>query len=259
MSDNMPNTIRRQDLFRVFLRSFFVQSVWNYRSLISIGFGICLIPIVKRLYSDHEQRQAFMDRHLQYFNAHPYMASYALGVSIRLEEACAAGDDSARHKLARVKNVMISVLGAMGDRLFWLTIKPFSMIIGVMALLWIPTTGGKVAALMVTFLIYNVPHLYMRYQGIFKGYEYGMEIQKYLNRDRFRNLQHGYLVAGVVAFIILLGGIFWKMAGSGYASVLAFMLSGLLASILFNVSKNFYLTAFLTFAMAIFAGVWLIN
>ena len=53
--------IQYWDIFRVFLRSFFVQSVWNYRSLISAGFGICLFPIVKRLYTDPISRKAFLD------------------------------------------------------------------------------------------------------------------------------------------------------------------------------------------------------
>ena len=133
------NKIRSLDIFRVFLRSFFVQSVWNYRSLISAGFGICLFPIVKRLYKDQASQKAFLDRHLKFFNAHPYMVSYALGVSIHLEEAFASGDESAGKKLDRIKELLTGILGAVGDKLFWSTIKPFSLIMGMAALMYTNT------------------------------------------------------------------------------------------------------------------------
>ena len=49
------------------------------------------------------------------------MASYALGVSIHLEEAYASGDESAGKKIDRVKELLVSILGAVGDKLFWST------------------------------------------------------------------------------------------------------------------------------------------
>jgi len=143
--------IRRIDIFRVFLRSFFVQSVWNYRSLISAGFGICLIPIVNRLYEDPKAKKAFLNRHLKFFNAHPYMASYALGVSIKLEEDFAAGDAEASQKLERLKKMLVSILGAVGDKLFWSVIKPFSLMVGVLLLYTFQSIPLKIAALFAMF------------------------------------------------------------------------------------------------------------
>lgn len=247
--------IRKWDIFRVFIRSFFMQSVWNYRSLISVGFGVCLIPIVKRLYSDVQSRKDFMGRHFKFFNAHPYMASYALGVSIRMEEAFAAGESGACEKLERIKNLLISILGAVGDNLFWFSIRPFSLLIGVSVLYLLEPAGYGALALAGTFLIYNVPHFYLRYKGILEGYEYGEEIYKCFSKRRFNFLRLVYIWAGVSVFLLFFGIFLIKI------SVENFLYLGLLAGacliygISFRFTRNFYFSVALTLILNIIAGI----
>lgn len=232
-----------------------MQSVWNYRSLISVGFGVCLIPIVKRLYSDAQSRKDFMGRHFKFFNAHPYMASYALGVSIRMEEAFAAGDSSACEKLDRIKNLLISILGAVGDNLFWFSIRPFSLLIGVSVLYILEPTGYGALALAGTFLIYNIPHLYLRYKGILEGYEYGEEIYKSFTRQRFSFLRLVYIWVGVCVFLLFLAIFVIKM------STVNFLYLGIVAGaclaygISFRFTKNFYFSVALTLILNIIAGI----
>ncbi len=55
---------------------------------------------------------SFLKRHLGFFNAHPFFASYALGAISRLEE-----DNPGNHELVdRFKNALIGPLGAIGDQ-----------------------------------------------------------------------------------------------------------------------------------------------
>jgi len=246
--------IRKWDIFRVFLRSFFMQSVWNYRSLISVGFGVCLIPIVKRLYSDTQSRKDFMSRHFKFFNAHPYMASYALGVSIQLEEAFAAGDADACKKLDHLKNLLISILGAVGDNLFWFSIKPFSLLIGISALYWLQGSGLEWVALTVAFLVYNIPHLYLRYKGILEGYYYGVDIYKCFTKERFQRLRLIYLWAGALAFLLFFGILIVKIAhvDAFYLGVLAG--AALLFGLCYFYTRKFYFSVALTLILGIISG-----
>ena len=246
--------IRKWDIFRVFLRSFFVQSVWNYRSLISVGFGICLIPVLKRLYSDTESRQAFLNRHLKYFNAHPYMASYALGVSIHLEEALASGNAEAGPKLERMKSLLVSILGAVGDRLFWSTIKPYSLIIGMMLLFSLENPAWQLAALAGTFLIYNLPHLYLRYNGIWEGYTYGLEVHKCLDEQRFQKLEKVYLFSGSFAFLLFLALLIAKIFAESLLSAAMMGGAAVLALIIYRATKSFYFTIIITLVISILMG-----
>ena len=249
------NKIRNRDIFRVFLRSFFVQSVWNYRSLISAGFGICLFPIVKRLYKDPASRKAFLDRHLKFFNAHPYMASYALGVSIHLEEAFASGDESAGKKLHRVKELLVSVLGALGDKLFWSTIKPFSLIIGMAALMVFNSPIEWMIVLGCIFILYNAPHFYLRYSGILEGYQFGVDIYKRLGEKRFSLLQNFYSRIGVIAFLLFLIILIAKITMENPVNLGILFGAVFLSGIIYNLRQNYYLTILLTLAVSVIAGV----
>lgn len=247
--------IRQWDIFRVFLRSFFMQSVWNYRSLISVGFGVCLIPIVKRLYSDEQSRKEFLGRHLKFFNAHPYMASYALGVSIRLEEAFAAGEADACEKLERLKNLLISILGAVGDRLFWFTIKPFSLLVGVFVLFVLSDSRLGGLALAGVFLLYNIPHFYLRYNGILEGYKYAADIYKCFSNQRFRLLRRAYTWIGALALVLFLSFLVIKLGSENILFLGAMTGAAVLSGVCYHVTRKFYFTVALTLILFIIVGI----
>ncbi len=246
--------IRKWDLFRVFWRSFFVQSVWNYRSLISIGFGICLFPILKRLYPDTRSRKAFLLRHLRFFNAHPYMVSYALGVSIRLEEEYASGNLQNTDRLDRMKDLLISILGSLGDQIFWLTLRPVSLLAGAFGIFVVSATEYRLLVLVLTFFLYNIPHFYLRYRGILEGYQYGMEIYRCFREGRFERLKQAYLYLGGAIFFLFLAVLLFKFQAGPKAWILVFVGSIVYASIFYKWSQNFYFTSFFTILFFIIVG-----
>lgn len=238
--------IRKIDIFKVFLRSFFLQSVWNYKSLISIGFESCLLPIVKRLYPNTEPRREFLQRHLKFFNSHPYLASYALGVSIRLEEGIAAGSEATTEQLDRLKNLLIPTLGAKGDQLFWLTLRPISLIAGVLGVFIFDTIPLKVAALLATFIIYNIPHFYIRYIGLVEGYKFGLDVYKCLADDRFGRLEKIYLYFGVPALLTFMFLLMWFFFQNDPAKILFLLGAAIYSWIIYKISNNFYYATFFT-------------
>lgn len=239
--------IRKYDLFLVFLKSFFLQSVWNFRSLISIGFGTCLFPIARRLYKDTESRREFLKRHLKFFNAHPYMASYALGVAIKLEEEFANGEPEACARLERLKDLLISILGAMGDQLFWLTIKPVCLITGAFGILVTENLWVRGGILIATFIFYNVPHIYLRYKGIMEGYQYGTEIYRVFNGGRFKKLRRFYFNVGIFFFLLFILTLGMRTFSADYFQFIVLTGSAMYAALFYRITNNFYYSSFFTF------------
>jgi mannose/fructose/N-acetylgalactosamine-specific phosphotransferase system component IID len=54
--------------------------------MLSIGFCFALVPVANKLFKDRQKRIEFYNRHLNFFNAHPYFSSFALGAISRVEE-----------------------------------------------------------------------------------------------------------------------------------------------------------------------------
>ncbi len=248
-------TITNWDLFKVFVASFFMQAVWNFRSLISIGFSVCLIPVLGKLCSSPEAKKEFLHRHLRFFNAHPYFASFALGVSIRMEEMRANGEPHMPETLDRLKDLLISPLGAVGDRLFWATIKPASLILGMLGILVAPGVLTKVLVLIFTFLLYNIPHFYFRYRGLLEGYRHPMDIYKYVGQQRFDKLRKAYLnifFFSIIGVIVAYSHHIFHL----HPGLIAVFLISALYSLFFNrIVKSFYWVSLATFVFFLAVGI----
>mgnify|MGYP001818432523 CR=1 FL=1 len=76
----------RRELTSTFTRSFLVQGSWNYRTMLGSGFAFALIPALRTIFRDDpEGLDASLNRHLELFNAHPYIYNVAMGSVLRLE------------------------------------------------------------------------------------------------------------------------------------------------------------------------------
>ncbi len=247
--------ITRWDLFKVFIASFFMQSVWNFRSLISVGFSACLFPVLNKLYQTPEEKKEFLLRHLRFFNAHPYLASFALGVAIRMEEIHVEENAENLEMLDRIKEMLIGPLGAIGDKLFWATIKPATLIAGMVLVLAAPDQALRWISLAVVFLLYNIPHFYFRYRGIVEGYEHPLEIYRFVNQQRFQRLQFGYAVLFIVSLLALSLLFAIHIYQWHYGLTVVFFLSLVYAYVMRKITDNFYLVSLGTFIFFLTVGI----
>ncbi len=69
----------------IFLRTFFLQALWNFERLQNIGFLYILYPVIKSLYKDKEERKKVLLRHIGFFNTNPYMANIIIAMVINAE------------------------------------------------------------------------------------------------------------------------------------------------------------------------------
>lgn len=209
----------------VLIRSFFIQSVWNYKSLLSLGFCFSMLPMAKFLYkNDKDKINAFIKRHLGFINGHPFFLSFALGVTMRLEEEIKQGNGD-EEKLVKFKEALIGPLGAIGDQIFWASVKPATFTLGVLGFFLIENINLRLTFLCVLAILYNAPHLYIRVVGIIKGYQEGFSIFKYLKIENFKLIRVSYSILGIISIGLVTGWIAAKYISFNIPAIVVFVSS----------------------------------
>ena len=185
-------------------RSLAIQGSWNYRTMLGSGFAVAMLPVLRRIYgSDAESLREPVERHMEHFNAHPYLATVALGAVTRLEEEGA--DPGTVRKL---KTALRGPLGSLGDALVWATVLPGAAM-AALALLWL---GVPVWLAVAAFLlVFNAVHLTLRVWGFRAGRRAGRDVGAVLARADLSGwtsrLQPGVvLLLGTLAGAVIGGG-----------------------------------------------------
>jgi PTS system mannose-specific IID component len=197
--------LKRSDLGRVAARSALLQATWNYERQQGLGWAWSLEPALSRLYPDRRTRCQRLAEHTGYFNTQPTLASVALGAVAGLEELRSEeGVDG--DGVARVKAALGSALAALGDRLFWFTLRPFAACLGVILAL-----GGSRTGALVMWLCYNVVHLWIRWRGVAWGYRRGPGVLGEGLRESLEKLVRrlgtlGSVLVGILMAMLLVPG-----------------------------------------------------
>ncbi len=156
-----------------FARSFLLQGSWNYRTMLGSGFAFAMLPVLRFLFAgDSEKLDASVRRHLDHFNAHPYLADLALGAVIRME---ADGEDE--ETVRRFKAAVRSPLGSVGDSLVWASWLPAASLIAL-ASVWLGAPPWLAVLIFVGF--YNAGHVALRVWAFQTGLRDGRDVARHL-------------------------------------------------------------------------------
>ncbi len=219
----MSTVLPRRSLGSVFARSFLVQGSWNYHTMLGSGFAFAILPVLRALSGgDPERLDASVRRHLEHFNAHPYLVDLALGATIRLE---ADGEDE--ETVHRFKAAVRGPLGSVGDSLVWGSWLPAVSLVSL-ASVWM---GASPAVAALIFLaLYNLGHVFLRAWGFQTGLREGRSVARYLGMsglgawtERIRFLAAGLLGLAVGAILAGEGGLADAGPIWGILAVLAFV------------------------------------
>lgn len=172
----------------LFLRSFFLQTGWNYRKFQNIGLMFVMWPFLKKLYAqDPDALPSVLTRYLQNFNTHPVMASFCFGALARQEEDIVRTKNAKELEeqiilWAEIKRGLTITTASIGDRLFWGTLKPLSLLVALF--LWLvfginffeiqlpaaPSLWYVFSAGAIAFLAFNVVALFVKWKGLKLSY-----------------------------------------------------------------------------------------
>ena len=191
--------LTKRDRIAVWLRSTFMQASNNYERLITMGFTYSIIPVAKRLYPEKQDRSAFLKRHLEFFNTHPYLASPILGVTMALEEERANGADIDDTAIQGVKIGMMGPLAGVGDPVFWGTLRP---ILGAFAASLALT--GNIMGAVIFFVVWNAVRMAFTWYTQELGYHQGRNIVSDLSGGIMQKITTGASILGMFVMGVLI-------------------------------------------------------
>lgn len=179
-------TISNLDLIKIAFKTSFIRLFYNYKCLFGQGMCFCLKPVLeKHLKSDNEQCQIdLIEKHSVFFNCNEYLSGFAAGIILKQEE-----DDPG--KTDKVKQVITSTLGAIGDRFFYQLVIPFMLLVSInLAFIFDfqakPLFLGLIISLLV---IFNLLTFSFRFAGVFAGYRLGTASLKLFKHPIFKNTE----------------------------------------------------------------------
>ena len=108
----------------VCLRHQYLQGSWNFERMQNGGWCFAILPALKELYPDAEDYHCAVQRHLEFYNTHPYVSAPIMGIILSMEERRANGEDVSDQMIHDMKTGLIGPLAGVGDPVFWFTIRP---------------------------------------------------------------------------------------------------------------------------------------
>lgn len=184
--------LTKADRFKMFLRSYFLLSSFNYERMQNGGVAYTLIPAIKKLYSSKADRTAALKRHLEFFNTHPFMANPIFGVTLALEEERANGANVDDAAISGVKIGMMGPLAGAGDPLFWFTLRPIMLSLGASL-----AVSGNVAGPFVFFILWNIMAAAVKWYTQEFGYRAGTAITDDLSGGLLQKVTRGASMMGM--------------------------------------------------------------
>lgn len=165
----------------LFMRTFFVQSLWNFERLQNVGFLYVMYPVLKKLYPDKEKRKEVLLRHTGFFNTNPYMANIVFAMVINAEKDIAGGKTKNTKKPEMLKSVISGPIAAIGDSFFWGTWRPatsfVAILLSILSINMFDANYLWVAPIIFIFL-YNIVHILFRYWILFISFRLNEQMIK---------------------------------------------------------------------------------
>ncbi|MBF6977245.1 PTS mannose/fructose/sorbose transporter family subunit IID [Streptococcus macedonicus] len=190
--------LSKSDRKKVWWRSTFLQGSWNYERMQNLGWAYALIPAIKKLYTSKEDRAAALQRHLEFFNTHPYVAAPIIGVTLALEEERANGAEIDDTAIQGVKIGMMGPLAGVGDPVFWFTVRPILGALGASLAM-----AGNIIGPLLFFFGWNIIRMAFLWYTQELGYKAGSEITKDLSGGIIQKITKGASILGMFILAVL--------------------------------------------------------
>lgn len=170
-SNAVEKKVTKADLKQIFWRSIPYNASFNYERQLNMGWAYTLVPILKKFYGDdNEEMTKALTRHLEYNNITPFISTFLFGLIVAMEEKNANSEDFDTKSISSTKAGLMGSLSAIGDSIFFGTIRVIAASVGCSLAL-----QGNPLGPILYLLIFNVPNLIARWILVSKGYNLGVE------------------------------------------------------------------------------------
>jgi PTS system mannose-specific IID component len=166
--------------------------------MLGSGFAFALLPALRRIFENEPKAmRESLQRHLEHFNAHPYLACLALGAVVRLEADRADGES-----VRRFKTAVRGPLGGLGDSLVWAAWLP-CVSMAALVLYWLGAPGWLPVVFFL--VVYNLAHVVLRTWAFRMGLRDGRDVARSLSGASLGSLTERLRVAGAATLGLLAG------------------------------------------------------
>lgn len=195
--------ITKKDFWQCYTRSCTLDASWNYERMQNLAFAYMMAPIIRRLYSQPEERAAALQRHMEFMSVTPHISTILVGVAGTMEEENSRNSEFDEASINAVKTSLMGPLAGIGDAFFWGTLKLIAAGIGISL-----AQKGNILGPVVFFLIINIPHFFLRYLCLEKGFQYGTKFFEDISQKGIVNkITHAASILG----LMVIGGMVASM------------------------------------------------
>ncbi|MFV4916920.1 PTS system mannose/fructose/sorbose family transporter subunit IID [Lactobacillus delbrueckii] len=184
--------LSKRDRWDVMWHSQLLQGSWNYERMQNGGWAYSMIPALRKLYPNKEDMAAALQRHLVFFNTHPYLASPIIGVTLALEEDKANGVEVDDEAIQGVKVGMMGPLAGVGDPVFWYTVRPILGALGASMAI-----NGNILGPILFFILWNLIRIAFLWYTQELGYKAGAAISSDLSGGLLKKVTRGAAMMGM--------------------------------------------------------------
>ncbi|SFL18042.1 PTS system mannose/fructose/sorbose family transporter subunit IID [Halanaerobium salsuginis] len=192
-------SLTKKDLNKMAWRSLLLQASFNYERMQAAGWLYSMAPALKKIHKKKEDLSKSMKMHLEFFNTHPFLVTFVMGIISAMEE-----NKNDLQTIRGIKVATMGPLGGIGDALFWLTLLPISAGIGASL-----AVEGSIAGPIIFLLLFNIVHFSLRFGLMHYGYQTGVRSISKLKENtkkvsRAANIVGLSVIGGLVASYISL-------------------------------------------------------
>jgi PTS system mannose-specific IID component len=192
--EDIKALVSKNDLRKVFLRSLALEANFNFETWQNTGFAFSIIPVLRKLYSTKEPMSKALKRHLQFFNTTAHGSTLIFGITAAMEEQNLQKEGFDEESINSVKLGLMGPLAGVFDSFFWGTLKVIAAGVGISLAL-----NGNILGPVLFLLIFNIPHLVLRYNLTFIGYKAGNKfLQNLVKSNILDKLTTGASILGLM-------------------------------------------------------------
>ena len=156
----------KETLNRMVWRSLNLQASFNYERMQAAGWLYCILPGLMKIHGDNEEDlKTSMQHNLEFFNTHPFLVTFVMGIVLSLEQQKAD-----INMIRSVRVAAMGPLGGIGDAIFWFTLVPITA--GITANMAI---NGSLAGPILFLLIFNAVQMLVRFGLMNWSYKLGSQ------------------------------------------------------------------------------------
>jgi PTS system N-acetylgalactosamine-specific IID component len=154
----------KKTLNKMVWRSLNLQGSFNYERMQANGWLYGILPGLLAIHGeDSEDLKLSMAHNLEFFNTHPFLVTFVMGIVLSMEQQKAD-----INTIRAVRVAAMGPLGGIGDAIFWFTLVPIAA--GICSNMAI---GGSIMGPILFLLIFNAVQFAVRFFLMHWSYNLG--------------------------------------------------------------------------------------